>query len=292
MHLDMGPGEVESWKKEFGTKKKPKQIDTQEGSQTMDRVISRGKKNTAEEKPFSLEDEKVLEEKIKKQIKKEAKALKGTTEKDWNVAPSTPEPLVLKELNETQIADLRESIRKAQESENDATLEWYGGNFDKAGEDKKEAEKIKKELMQSATDLENDSTLSWYGGDFDNAKQEHDTARMIEKELGITTALKNKSEVLVEKYGTHVIAMVREMYDRERSRLVKMGYRDNVLKAALVRFKKNTLEPILVKNNLETQKKNTSAQPDKQKQITTPEEPKKKWWDKFNSFLRNSRYGK
>lgn len=194
------------------------------------------------------------------------------------------EPIVPRELNREQIADLRASILKAQESENDATIDWYGGNFDnasakqaKAETEKKQIEKIKKELQEQKTNLEHDSMMSWYDGDYTNAKKDQATSEKIGNIIDGKDNLDEykdiKKEALVEKYGTDMIAHVRTLFARERTRLVKMGYKGAVLEASLSRFKKNKLEPLLVGYN--SQKKEQPIET-KKEQVKP-----KKFWDKI-----------
>jgi hypothetical protein len=200
---------------------------------------------------------------------------------------SESEPIIPRELNREQIADLRASILKAQESENDATIDWYGGNFDtasakqaKAETEKKQIEKIKKELQEQKTGLEHDSMMSWYEGDYVNAKKDQVTSEkignIVEGKDNLDEYKDVKKEALVEKYGTDMIAHVRTLYVQERKRLVAMGYKGAVLEASLNRFKKNKLEPLL--RNTENENKQVVEKKD-----SVSPKPKKNFWDKIKS---------
>ena len=198
------------------------------------------------------------------------------------------EPIVPRELNREQIADLRASILKAQESENDATIDWYGGNFDTASAkqaktetEKKQIEKIKKELQEQKINLEHDSMMSWYEGDYANAKKDQITSEkigdIVDGKANLDEYKDTKKEALVEKYGTDMITHVQTLFARERSRLVKMGYKGAVLEASLSRFKKNKLEPLLASNDLQ-KKEQLKTQPTETKKEV---KPKKNFWDKI-----------
>lgn len=227
----------------------------------MEQNIAMQNKSAEKAEPTMAEKIAALDARIKKESsgrsKEELQAIV-----DAGLAASkekTEKAALARELNDKEIESLRESILKAKGEavrlNQDATLDWYEGNYDKAKASQDKAQKIEEVLGINNTE---------------KPKQP------VEKKSAPVEAKTKKPLSDEERYGEDTMAEVKKIRTEEMQRLVNLRLPRETILRRMADFEKSEIKKILLAEDTTTPTPSYESVAEKMK--------KKQEEDKKNSF--------